>query len=98
MRDDVVQLAGDPGPLGLDGAGGPGLLVTLQPVRAVLLAEARCWCSYTIRPITKVRTKSSNAGNTLPMPWPPSSLLIPPALKMPAETAAPVHSGRPSVG
>ena len=38
VRDDVVQLAGDPGPLGLDGTGGPGLLVTLQPVRAVLLA------------------------------------------------------------
>jgi hypothetical protein len=29
VRDDVVQFTGDSGPLGLDGTGGPGFLVTL---------------------------------------------------------------------
>ena len=33
----------------------------------------------------------------MPMPWPPSSPLISPALNMLAETAAPVRSVRPSV-
>ena len=39
VRDDVVQFAGDPGPLGRDGAGCPGLLVTLEHFGAVLLAR-----------------------------------------------------------
>ena len=39
VRDDIVQFAGDPGSLGGDCPGGQGVLLALQPFRAVFLAR-----------------------------------------------------------